>query len=525
MTMLETALSYARAGLAVLPLQWIAQDGGCSCSRLKPCKPGKHPLNSDGVSGATTDLSQIRVWWTRYPLANIGIAGGTISGGLYWCDFDEEAERVFPAWKNTLPESLTALPLAVVQTGRGYRVAWRVSGGGELKTEKLARAEQTDAYPKGALLVESRGDGGYGIAPPSIHQNGKTFTLLSGDLCDLPVLSPEDHERLLRAVRTFHAYTEPDTFPPISRPAGAFAGLGGPVRKGIGSSPDVDWPELWRRLDLSALASLLGELEPRPMSAGYVECRCPSCGERRAFVYPSNGQQGVTIRCNRANNCAYEKTLLQWLTERHGSTAAAVRLMSEAAGMPLAQNSLTLQRRIVSSGLRHVPIQLTERDVAEPALSVVARSTVAEMEGMEEPCFGTEEEAPADTPTVDAPPLAILARSVPKPDGYRLNRGVWEGTGVELLTRGFCVSCRSFGVPLLTEGEHSRCALCEPADQRISGPLYCDTFCEPEATLLRISSRIDPGGLLCCPECRSRMRKILEKIQQQSDAAAMAATG
>lgn len=44
-----------------------------------PCKD-KIPLTSNGFKGATTDIEQIKAWWTKHPDANIGVATGEKSG-------------------------------------------------------------------------------------------------------------------------------------------------------------------------------------------------------------------------------------------------------------------------------------------------------------------------------------------------------------------------------------------------------------------------------------------------------------
>ena len=46
-----------------------------------PCQPkGKKPLTANGFKDATTDLQQIRIWWSKTPQANIGIPTGRRSG-------------------------------------------------------------------------------------------------------------------------------------------------------------------------------------------------------------------------------------------------------------------------------------------------------------------------------------------------------------------------------------------------------------------------------------------------------------
>ncbi|MEI7828031.1 MAG: bifunctional DNA primase/polymerase [Euryarchaeota archaeon] len=73
--MLEAALSYARRGWAVLPLNYMLDSGICSCQDGAECKtPAKHPLGllvPNGHHNATTDETTIRGWWWRHPRANV----------------------------------------------------------------------------------------------------------------------------------------------------------------------------------------------------------------------------------------------------------------------------------------------------------------------------------------------------------------------------------------------------------------------------------------------------------------------
>src|SRR5690242_19888325 len=68
-SVLDWALAYANHGWPVFPL--VPRDKTPLIGR----KQGGH-----GFHDATTDLNQIRSWWTAYPDANIGIPTGPISG-------------------------------------------------------------------------------------------------------------------------------------------------------------------------------------------------------------------------------------------------------------------------------------------------------------------------------------------------------------------------------------------------------------------------------------------------------------
>ncbi len=73
----EWALTYAGMGLAVFPIKTRE----------------KRPATSNGCKAATTDKQQIGSWWDECPDYNIGIATGTISGGLVVIDLDIDEDK------------------------------------------------------------------------------------------------------------------------------------------------------------------------------------------------------------------------------------------------------------------------------------------------------------------------------------------------------------------------------------------------------------------------------------------------
>ena len=164
----DAALAYGAAGWAVLPVAAMS-NGQCACQRS--CEhPAKHPLTRHGVHDATTDAVLIREWWRRSPRANVGIATGAASG-LVVVDVD-------------LPrggrESLRALAEA------GYELAPTLrsyTGGGGLHlfyaqapgvgvTNAVGRLPGVAPPLPG---IDLRGDGGYVVAPPSIHASGVRY--------------------------------------------------------------------------------------------------------------------------------------------------------------------------------------------------------------------------------------------------------------------------------------------------------------------------------------------------------------
>lgn len=142
----QAALSYARHAWAVFPLR----------------PGGKEPLTPHGFKDATTDEAAIREWWSRWPNANLGIATGSVSG-LVVLDVDprhggDESLRDLEAHHGPLPDTVTAL------TG----------GGGEHRYFALPQGVTVRSRAL-APGLELKAEGGYVVAPPSLHPSGRRY--------------------------------------------------------------------------------------------------------------------------------------------------------------------------------------------------------------------------------------------------------------------------------------------------------------------------------------------------------------
>ena len=140
--MLTAALDYAtKQKWPVFPL---AERSKTPDGRLAP----------RGFYDATTDPARIRQWWTANPKANIGVRTG---GGLVVVDADSEDALTEIVDRD--PDSTTT---AVVKTARGYQLY--TSHYGPVKC-------RTGVLPD----LDLKADGGYVVAPPSIHPTGHQY--------------------------------------------------------------------------------------------------------------------------------------------------------------------------------------------------------------------------------------------------------------------------------------------------------------------------------------------------------------
>jgi hypothetical protein len=164
--LLASALSYAKNGWQVFPVYWPESDR-CGCGKPDCKNQAKHPLTPNGLNDASTDADVIQAWWTKWPKANIGIATGKISG-LVVVDNDG------PNCAELLRQQNIFLPkTAAAQTGRGLHGYYAHVGDGIIENRV---ALLTDGLPKDKRSqIDIRGDGGYVVAPPSVHITGRVY--------------------------------------------------------------------------------------------------------------------------------------------------------------------------------------------------------------------------------------------------------------------------------------------------------------------------------------------------------------
>lgn len=143
--LLRTALALAERGLAVFP-----------------CQPrAKEPATPRGCLDASKDPHMLRHWWGLNPHYNVAIATGDISK-IFVLDIDAlDAElelRRLEAAHDPLPATVEAV------TARGRHLYFN-----------MPDAPVRNSAGKVAAGIDTRGVGGYVLAPPSIHPSGRAY--------------------------------------------------------------------------------------------------------------------------------------------------------------------------------------------------------------------------------------------------------------------------------------------------------------------------------------------------------------
>lgn len=156
----RAAADYIGRGLAVIPLR----------------RGQKEPATIHGINDWSDNPGQVDVWWGRDAWYNVGIVTGQPSGGVFAIDLDVhdpahsgiETLRDWEAVHGALPETWEQV------TGSGGRQLFY----------RASRTVRNSA--NGELGVDVRGDGGFVVAPPSVHPNGETYEWsTSPDDCEI----------------------------------------------------------------------------------------------------------------------------------------------------------------------------------------------------------------------------------------------------------------------------------------------------------------------------------------------------
>lgn len=147
------------AAMLQAALRYALNDGW----RVFPLEPGgKRPfaaLAPHGVLDATTDVDTIKRWWEQAPTANVGIATG---GGLVVLDIDgpdgETALRELERIDGRVTDTLEA------RTGKGRHLYLACDG-----------VDIRNSAGRVGKHLDVRGEGGYVVAPPSLHESGARY--------------------------------------------------------------------------------------------------------------------------------------------------------------------------------------------------------------------------------------------------------------------------------------------------------------------------------------------------------------
>ncbi|WP_153721776.1 bifunctional DNA primase/polymerase [Sporosarcina cascadiensis] len=174
--MLKSAVAYAKVfNWHVFPVHGL-NAGNCTCGNSKCKQIAKHPITHNGLKAATNNIETIKQWWgTDFPGANIAIRTGRESG-IFVLDVDihkvdgRETLRELEKTHGPLPDTIESI------TGSG--------GSHYFFNYQEGIGNKVNFQPG----LDIRGDGGYIVAAPSVHETGSCYEWeLSSRPLEIPI--------------------------------------------------------------------------------------------------------------------------------------------------------------------------------------------------------------------------------------------------------------------------------------------------------------------------------------------------
>jgi hypothetical protein len=133
---------------------------------------------------------EVEGWLSKHAVFNVAVACGRVSN-LFVIDFD--SEEAFESWLKGLPKGFREYVMAacwIVKTGKGFHV--------------YVRPEDPELIPRSKIRcregIDIKGEGGYVVAPPSVHPSGARYEGWNSPRPSLAPLKREDVEKLLAVV-------------------------------------------------------------------------------------------------------------------------------------------------------------------------------------------------------------------------------------------------------------------------------------------------------------------------------------
>lgn len=193
----ETACGYVHAGFSVIPIR----TDGTKRPDARVLPEGKWKRFQESVP--TQD--ELRRWFGNGCQRGIALVQGAVSGNSELLDFDAPgAYEEFHALcgEHGLPGIIDAMPLVETPSG-GRHLLYRCPEATIDGNHQLARCGDRK------VKIETRGEGGYALAPgspPSCHETGREYRFLRH--CPVPVITAPERKRLLAVARACNEYVE-----------------------------------------------------------------------------------------------------------------------------------------------------------------------------------------------------------------------------------------------------------------------------------------------------------------------------
>jgi putative DNA primase/helicase len=160
------------------------------------------PIKADGTKAPKVAWKRLQcerapestiLRWFEQGATGLGVITGAVSGNLEMFDFDDHAvyeEFLQRGEASGLKHLLDRIRNSYEEDTPSGGVHWfykadQIAGNQALASRPRLSAEQRNARDKWKTLIETRGEGGYGIIAPSygqVHETGRPYVLRTGDL-------------------------------------------------------------------------------------------------------------------------------------------------------------------------------------------------------------------------------------------------------------------------------------------------------------------------------------------------------
>ena len=348
------AMMYHAQGLSVIPIKPHSKEP--AIAKWKPYQKEAPSIN------------EIKQWFYNTD-NNIGIVTGSVSGGAVVLDFD--TEELFREFYSRLDDRLKDIVKNtwIGKTDRGFHVYLRVF-------------EEEMDVPRSRSFggVDIKGEGGYVVAPPSVHPSGIRYEFLEPDMPVKKVIMyvmPEDWDKIIEIISRI---TKSDSAKDVNPENGDTTtepevntekdGSGQKEEPTTQSSPEVTVRKEWRNLTNNQIMKIAELLKPyyRPglrhgialYLAGWLYkagisyesaqtlvkslCEATNDGECNDRLYTLNDTYGVNrplreeVLKQEGKSLATKGGLFTWLTEKGGfdedSVLALIKELEDVLDTP-----------------------------------------------------------------------------------------------------------------------------------------------------------------------------------------------
>jgi putative DNA primase/helicase len=160
------------------------------------------------------------IHWFGNDEHGIGLVQGKVSGNAELLEF--ETLDIYEQWEQSMQDHGLAplsqkLSLRVQSGGGGIHLYYRVPTGAVQGNQRLAEALSKVEGKNGNTIIETRGEGGYVVAPGSpvgVHSTKLPYRIIGGSFAQVPVLTTEERKTLFDICRLFNEVPVKEKYKP-----------------------------------------------------------------------------------------------------------------------------------------------------------------------------------------------------------------------------------------------------------------------------------------------------------------------